>query len=130
MKFYDTVKDAIRKETVRTGPEDGEDAEDGGDEDMGFDQLINDAADQSSAEDENTEAQHGTTPIEVLTEDSLQQETPQEETADAAEAEPSIPETRTTAVAQDEVVAVLRSIEQQNEEMMQILRGIKRSLDR
>lgn len=140
MEFYDGVKESVKEE--HGGKQDKEaQKQEEDDEEMPFDQLKKEAEETETTEDaENTGTQ-----IEVLTEDGI---APMEDENTAADTSPT-DETEDRAADQvaqtvqeptsspaeteqqpDDVVEVLKRIEQQNAEITDLLRGIKRSLDR
>lgn len=157
MGFYDSVKDDVRDEHR---PDDetteGDDTEE---REMPFDQLKKDAEEYDETEEEQ-EDDSGDAGIEVLTPDGAEpaggqagdasaepaQQTreqrpdgsgadgparsQQEPTSSSADTSPA----REPAAADDadgsEVLDALERLEAQNDEMIDLLRGIKRSLDR
>lgn len=135
MAFYDSVKDDIREEN---GAADRD--ADPEDDTMPFDQLKKDAEEQGDESSAGSE-----TEIEVLTDDGLQTERTEETATDTAAASAGAAQdaaqdretSQGTAPQQsagaDDVRAAtldtLQRIEQQNDEMLDVLRGIKRSLD-
>lgn len=139
MAFYDSVKDDVREEH-------GEDVPDGneeGEEDVAFDTLKEGADQYSEKPDEEQED----TEIEVVGDglddgpDTDAAGAPAQEAAstpgkqssgqdrEPAQTQGSTAAAQTEGVARDEVVSVLKTLEQQNSEMLDVLRGIKRSLD-
>ncbi len=140
MAFYDSVKEDIRDETGAT-----QDGDDEGEDDMPFDQLKDEAEDREDPEDA---ASSSDTDIEVLGDGDLADTA---DTGSSGDKSPSpggtgAPEQDDTAEqgtgasrehteetvsdgADRDTVQVLQRIEQQNQEMLDVLRGIKRSLE-
>ena len=141
MPFYDKVKRQVR------GDEDGGDADEQDspeDDTMGFDQLKQGAADR----DEEDEQAGDDTAIEVLQDGKLQPESqdaadgfPEQEgngnverqAADVAQAAQQQAADRQPQSAPDvdtaEVTTLLKQVTEQNEQIISLLRGIKRGLE-
>lgn len=140
MGFYDSVKDRVRSQE-NTGEGDDAAKED---EAMPFDHLKKQAGEQDDPEEDGQP--RSDTDIEVLA-SGERVDTPEpspsaggedaqqaasgtaEETATRTVQEQQEPETRPAADGAGELVGVLRNIEEQNAEILTVLRGIKRSLD-
>lgn len=138
MSFYEGVKESVKNEDTET-PDDEESPDkpaDAGGEDMPFDQLKKEA--EQNAEKQSDKPDE--TKIEVLTDDGSSSTPDKTPSKPSSTPEKEVPEQQSqndaadpTAVTEnkalDEVVGALQRIEQQNEEIAGILRGIKRSLD-
>lgn len=123
MAFYDSVKENIRDEN--TPDEEDDDAEDT----MAFDQLKDQAEDR---EDPDESSANSDSDIEVLGEGDLSTDERQDEGREPERSSPieqsSGESGRTVQESEDDVVAALERIEEQNREMLDVLRDIKRSL--
>lgn len=132
MTFYDSVKEHVRNENGDEKPDEPQETDTTEGEDV-FDELRKGAEDMGTDADDpkQDDAADDGTDIEVLTEDGLKpadadgtpadQGQPSAEPADPAEAAPA-------AAGPDEVVALLETIEEQNREILSVLRSIDRSL--
>ncbi|MFB6265581.1 MAG: hypothetical protein ABEI07_00680 [Candidatus Nanohaloarchaea archaeon] len=133
MAFYDSVKEDIREENGSA-----EDADESEEDNMPFDQLKENADDR---EDPEEAAESGSdSDIEVLGDGEVPEETPgpggeasstsqepesREQEAGSKDSEPS----QRAGTEEPELVDLLQRIEEQNQEMLDVLRGIKRSLE-
>lgn len=150
MSFFDSVKEDVREEHQ---PDDARDEDAGkeGEDDVPFDQLKKGAEEQDDDTEQNT-ADASDDDIEVLrsddssgasstgntgqsspppSADTRDAEPEQEPAPEAGQTEAAEPGTADSsdAVARDEVVQALKRIEEQNDAMLDVLRGIKRSID-
>ncbi|MFB6295100.1 MAG: hypothetical protein ABEI97_05035 [Candidatus Nanohaloarchaea archaeon] len=139
MAFYDSVKEDIRDETGAAQDDDEEGS-------MPFDQLKDEAEEREDPEE--TEASSDTD-IEVLGDGDLDDTDSESEAAAQGSSAAAQPEASTAPAPQEQdaepggeqvddaardaadrdTVQVLQRIEQQNQEMLDVLRGIKRSLE-
>lgn len=145
MGFYDSVKDRVRSEEESRADRSAEDA---GKEDdaMPFDHLKKQAGAEEDADEETRQDDD----IEVLASGervdatrSPQDSAPADDAQPAGTTAANAEETATRTVqeqqsairphpggeGQDALISVLRNIEEQNADILNVLRGIKRSLD-
>ncbi|MDY6761443.1 MAG: hypothetical protein SVY41_00170 [Candidatus Nanohaloarchaea archaeon] len=149
MAFYDSVKDDIRDETGATTDDD--------DDSMPFDQLKDEAEEREDPEESETSsdtdievlgdgglddtensgtAAGGAEPQAAAPQDTAPQQSASEEgtgqpQSDAADHSSQVSATGTAGGEEGapDTVDVLRRIEDQNQEILDVLRGIKRSLE-
>ncbi|MDY6776690.1 MAG: hypothetical protein SVQ76_01130 [Candidatus Nanohaloarchaea archaeon] len=136
MGFYDSVKDDVRRENGETVQDEKEEGEE--EDKMGFDQLKESANENPDPEEE--ENQSSDTEIEVLGEGevpensrSREEERSQQSGSQDRSGRGDGTESREhsgSGETQEEILSALERIEEQNSEMLDVLRGIKRSLDR
>jgi len=128
MAFYDSVKDDIREEKG-----DGEEREEPEDDNVAFDQLKKEAED---SEEPDEEQESSGTEIEVVGRDDLSASGEEEPfgspESDGGAVTPNAeqePRQESRPEPDGGTVEILQRIERQNEEMLDVLRGIKRSLE-
>lgn len=124
MAFYDSVKDDIREEA-------GEPLEDSEDDSVAFDQLKKDAEEDDDDDDREMSSD---TDIEVLGRGGMSQPEEDSSAPDSARSPAAaVEEDGATEIpaesSAEDTVEILRRIEAQNDEMLSVLRGIKRSLE-